>query len=58
MQQRVESEQEAISLLVFLIENDVKQGDILSPLQLNFAVDYAIMKALEKDYKRIEPIRY
>jgi retron-type reverse transcriptase len=31
----------------FLIENDLKQGDALSPLLLNFALEYAIRRVQE-----------
>jgi hypothetical protein len=31
----------------FPIQNDLKQGDALSPLLLNFALDYAIREVLE-----------
>jgi hypothetical protein len=35
-------------LLQFPIQNAPKQGGALSPLSLNFALEYAIMKVQEK----------
>jgi hypothetical protein len=34
----------------FLIQNGLKQGDALTPLLFNFALEYAIRKALEQWY--------
>ena len=36
----------------FPIENGLKQGDALSPLQFNFALEYAIRKVKETNLER------
>ena len=35
-------------LVIFLMKNDLKQGDALSPLLLNFSLEYTIRKVRVK----------
>ena len=47
MELRVKLRYETICLLLFSIENGLKQGDALSPLLFNFALECPIMKVQE-----------